>query len=267
MVKTLSALISCSFSRIQFTPDLLPLDLIGSEIYRPDAQSLEIKKGPIFANIVLADEINRAPSKVQSALLEAMEEKQVTLGDQTHVLQDPFIVMATQNPIEQEGTYTLSEAQMDRFLMKIVVPYPQPEDEIQILKQYNTSNQTPIKKCISKKGIQSIQACIQNVFVDDKMFQYVADIIRQSRPENAAESSPIRTYVQHGLSPRAGIALIRCAQTYALMQGRDFVLPEDIKTLIYPVFQHRMIPSFTAFSEDVSVRDILDILISHIIIP
>lgn len=267
MVKTISSLISADFSRIQFTPDLLPLDLVGTEIYRQNSGEFETKKGPIFANIVLADEINRAPSKVQSALLEAMEEKQVTIGDTTYPLPDPFVVLATQNPIEQEGTYPLSEAQTDRFMMKVMVTYPNKTDEISILQNQLNTHAKKIKKSLSKKDARSIQSCIEKVFVDDKIFIYVADIIWASRPDSSYLDAKTRSYIQHGLSPRAGITLLRCARTKALMEGREFVLPEDIKSLVHPVFRHRIIPTFDAFSDDISVDDIIDHILSHIPIP
>lgn len=250
-ISTFAKALSLQFQRIQFTPDLLPSDLIGAKIYDPDAKIFEVKKGPIFANFILADEINRAPSKVQSALLECMEERQVTIGETTFPLETPFVVLATQNPLEQEGTFHLPEAQLDRFLLKTLVYYPSHAEEKQILQFQSAHESQKIEKIFGKKEILAIQKEITNVEVSESIYDYICRIIFATRD---SERYP---YIAYGASPRASLALLKCAKVLAAMQGRDFVIPEDIKELCYPVLRHRIILSYEALAEGKSTEDII----------
>lgn len=260
-IKTLAQAIWVSFSRIQFTPDLLPSDLVGSEVYRQQTGKFEVRKWPLFAHCVLADEINRAPSKVQSALLEAMEERQVTIWEKTFPLDDPFIVLATQNPIEQEGTYPLSEAQTDRFALKVLVPYPTKEQEVRIMQQMSAGEFLGLENVIDHKKLKDIIAAITTVHVDPKIYEYVADITHMSRDASLA------SLIVHGASPRASITFIRCAKVRAVMQDRDFVIPEDIKALAHPVLRHRILRSFEAIGDEISTDDIIDTILSKVRVP
>lgn len=259
-VSTLAHIVDVDFQRIQFTPDLLPSDLIWARVYNQNTWDFSIKKGPIFSNFILADEINRAPSKVQSALLEAMSEKQVTISDKTFQLEKPFMVLATQNPIEQDGTYNLPEAQLDRFLLKTIVNYPTEDEEIAIMKRNLEPLQT-LKKILGKKEILEIQTFIEEeIFVDDKIFQYVKDLVFYTRNPH----SSIHKYLQFGASPRASIALIRCAKVLAFIQWRDFVMPEDIQEMMYPVLRHRLIVNYEAIAENVSKEQIITKIIQAV---
>jgi len=231
---------------------LLPSDLIGAKIYNPELKSFDVKRGPIFANIVLADEINRSPSKVQSALLEAMEERQVTIGDVSFALDAPFMVLATQNPIEQEGTYHLPEAQLDRFLLKTIIEYPTPEQELQILQSEKTRREAKVKKIYTKKDIENVQKEIENVHVSESIFHYIRDIVFASREKNS-----LSKWIAYGVSPRASLALLRTAKTLACISGRDFVTPEDIKEMAYPVLRHRFVLSYEALADDISTDTII----------
>lgn len=257
-VKTFSDAVSLWFQRIQFTPDLLPSDLIGAKIYNPESKTFDVRKGPLFANIILADEINRAPSKVQSALLEAMEEKQVTIGDESYKLDTPFMVLATQNPIEQEGTYHLPEAQLDRFLLKTVLDYPTSDQEISILKGQKSRKNTKIEKVLSKKDIADIQKHIEEIHVSESIYSYIKDIVFATR-----ENKDIAKWVAYGVSPRASLALLSCSQVLAYISGRDFVTPEDIKEMAFPVLRHRFVLSYEALAEDVTPDSIIEHILEH----
>lgn len=268
LAKTFANTINLEFHRIQFTPDLLPADLIGTVVFNPKKAIFEIRKGPIFTGVLLADEINRAPAKVQSALLQCMEERQVTIGDTTFTLNNPFIVVATQNPIDQEGTYQLPEAQMDRFLMKISVDYPSHEEEVKILNQHGNavSKESDVKKVVTGEEVLEISALCDKVYVDPKLQDYIVKIIRNTRPMTT-EIKDIKQYIKHGASPRASLSLIRAARAKALMEGREFVIPEDIQYSLYEILKHRLILSFEALSEDISIDSILKTIHDSTLLP
>jgi len=250
-VNSFADALKLSFQRIQFTPDLLPSDLIGAKIYDPDAKIFEVKKWPIFANFILADEINRAPSKVQSALLEAMEEKQVTIGEESFSLKEPFIVLATQNPLEQEGTFQLPEAQLDRFLLKTLVSYPSHSEEKEILEKALEREQVRIKKIFSAKEIKNFRDMIDEVTVSESIYEYICRIVFATR------DSDTYSEIEYGASPRASLALLKTSKVLAAMQGRDFVLPEDIKEMVLPVLRHRIILSYEALAEGKHPEEII----------
>ncbi len=261
-VNTLAQTLGLKFSRIQFTPDLLPSDIIGTEIYNEKTGEFYTKKGPIFANIVLADEINRAPAKVQSALLEAMQEKQITIANETFKLDKPFIVLATQNPIEQDGTYPLPEAQQDRFLMKVKIEYPTKEEEKNILKLLTTStdfDSIEIEEVLNKNKIEEIKKLIKEIHIDEKLMDYILDIIFKTRDKNE--------YIACGASPRASIALVVSAKANAFLEGRDFVIPQDIKRIIFDVLRHRIILTYEAEAEGKNVEDIITNIIEEVELP
>ncbi len=259
--------IRTDFKRIQFTPDLLPADLIGTLIYRPAEGDFVVKQGPVFSNLVLADEINRAPAKVQSALLEAMQERQVTIGDETHRLPDPFMVLATQNPIEQEGTYPLPEAQVDRFLMKLVVEYPDRKDERKILdRMARTSTDIEIDSVLAPEQILAARSVIDRIHVDERIRDYVVDLVVTTR--DASKSGlHFGELVEFGASPRASIALILVAKARAFLDGRGYVVPQDIKDAAPPVLRHRIGLSYEAEAEERSTDDIIDALLEHVPVP
>lgn len=265
-VKALADTVKADFKRIQFTPDLLPADLIGTEIYRPKTGDFSIKKGPIFHNIILADEINRAPSKVQSALLEAMQEKQVTIGDTTFQLADPFLVLATQNPIEQEGTYPLPEAQVDRFMLKLVIDYPNKSEEKEIMKRVGFEAPSLIDPVIDPIQLEKIVSLIKEIYVDDKLRDYIVDIVQASRkPDDygidAAE------YIQYGGSPRATIFLSLASRAYAFLQGRAYVTPQDVKTVAPDILRHRILLTYEAEAEDITPEQIIDRIFDGVEVP
>ncbi len=265
-VKALADTVRADFKRIQFTPDLLPADLIGTEIYRPDTGDFGVKKGPIFHNIILADEINRAPSKVQSALLEAMQERQVTIGDDTFVLPDPFLVLATQNPIEQEGTYPLPEAQVDRFMLKLVIGYPDKSEEKEIMKRVGFDTPISIKPVISPAEAEEIGELIRSVYVDEKLRDYIVDIVFATR--NPAEYKiDISQYIQFGASPRDTIFLSLAARAYAFLQGRAYITPQDIKTIAPSVLRHRIILTYEAEAEDIGTDQIIREIFDSVEVP
>ncbi|MCZ8343717.1 MAG: AAA family ATPase [Leptospira sp.] len=257
LAKSLANAVDVDFSRVQFTPDLLPADLTGTNIFNPKTTNFEIRKGPVFTNILLADEINRAPAKVQSALLQSMEERQVTISDQTFELGWPFFVIATQNPIDQEGTYPLPEAQLDRFLFKVSVTYPTESEELNILKQHGTilNKKNITKKVIQTKDLQRISEAIQYVYVEPKLEEYIIKLIRNSRPESTSDSQ-LKNFIRHGVSPRGSLALLRIAKAEALLSKRNFIIPEDIQKYFYEVLNHRIHLSFDAIAEDISVKSI-----------
>ena len=256
-VETLSKVVDLDYKRIQFTPDLLPSDLIGSKIY--ENNKFSVKKWPIFSNLVLADEINRAPSKVQSALLEAMAEKQVTIWDQTFHLESPFMVLATQNPLEQSGTYSLPEAQLDRFLLKTIVDYPNREEELEIMKKYSLSDDTQLNKIFSQNDVLEIKSQIEEVTVNDNVYEYIVDLVLLTREKTFADK-----YLAVWASPRASISLSRAVKTFAYLQGRDFVLPEDVKEMIYPVLRHRIILSYEQIAEWMTTDQVIDELLQKV---
>lgn len=258
-VSTLAETISLDFKRIQFTPDLLPSDLIGNRIYNPDTRDFSTKKWPIFSNLILADEINRAPSKVQSALLEAMAERQVTIWDETFKLDKQFMVLATQNPLEQDGTYSLPEAQLDRFLIKTIIDYPTENEELEIMKKYTLENTQKISKILKKIDLLKIQNEIEQIHVDDNIFIYVKDLIFCSR--NDLE---LKEYLLYWASPRASIALIKVVKAIAFLEWRDFVIPEDVKEMIKPVLRHRIILSYEAIAEWITPDMIIDKILNKV---
>jgi MoxR-like ATPase len=267
-VKSLAQAISTSFHRIQFTPDLLPSDLIGTLIYNQKESSFEVKKGPIFANIILADEINRSPAKVQAALLEAMQEKQVSIGDSTYPLEEPFLVLATQNPIEQEGTYPLPEAQVDRFMLKVKVDYPSQHEEMSMLALL-TSNALPekISAVVKPKQILDARNVVRSIYVDEKIHKYVTDIVFATRYPEKYNIESITGLIDVGASPRASINLVRAAKAHAFLQHRGYVTPEDIREVGMDVLRHRVLLSFEAEAEDVTVEDIIQTVFDTIPVP
>jgi MoxR-like ATPase len=266
-IKTLSDISSVNFSRIQFTPDLLPSDLVGTLVYDQKTGAFTPKLGPVFANFVLADEINRAPAKVQSALLEAMQEKQVTIGDTTHELPKPFLVLATQNPVDQEGTYSLPEAQVDRFIMKLKVGYPSKADEKEIINRMAGGTVPEVAKVITPDQIEQARKVVQQVYVDEKIKDYVLDIVHATRYPAKYDLGDIEAWITFGASPRASIALIVAAKAHAFLRGRGFVTPEDIKAIGKDVLRHRIIPSFEAEAEDVDSDAIVERIFSEIDVP
>ena len=266
-INTLSQAVKGSFSRIQFTPDLLPADVVGTMIYNIKENDFSIKKGPIFANFVLADEINRAPAKVQSALLEAMQEKQVTIGDSTFKLQQPFLVMATQNPVEQEGTYPLPEAQVDRFMLKTVIDYPKLEDEQLIVRQNLNATQQKIKPVITTKQIMSAQETVREVYMDEKIEKYILDLVFATRyPENY-QLEKIKPLISFGASPRGSINLATASKCYAFLKHRGYVIPEDVRAVIYDVMRHRIGLTYEAEAENVTSEDLIAQIINHVEVP
>jgi MoxR-like ATPase len=259
--------IQTGFQRLQFTPDLLPADLIGTQVYRPQTQEFVIQKGPIFSNLILADEINRAPAKVQSALLEAMQERQVTIGGETYLLDEPFLVMATQNPIEQEGTYPLPEAQMDRFLLKVVVEYPNRDQEKEILKRMSRTKQSfEVQPVMDPKHISNARKLVDQIYVDDKVQNYVVDLVMATR-DPASFSIPLEGLIEYGVSPRATIGLTLAAKANAFLHGRGFVTPQDVRDMAMDVLQHRLIPSYEAEAQEKTSRDLVGVIIDEIRVP
>jgi MoxR-like ATPase len=266
-VTTLAKSIQASFQRIQFTPDLLPADLIGTLIYNPKSGEFTTRKGPIFANIVLADEINRAPAKVQSALLEAMQEKQVTIGDETYQLEEPFLVLATQNPIEQEGTYPLPEAQVDRFMLKLRVTYPSREEEQQILKRMaKTSPKLDVNPVISPADIIRLRELADDIYTDEKIEEYIVNIVEATR-DPAKYNLPIGDMIRYGASPRATIFLAMAARAYALLQGRGYVTPQDVKDIGMDVLWHRVIVTYEAEAEEKTSADVVQQVFDTVEVP
>ncbi len=266
-VKTLSQAIQTNFQRIQFTPDLLPADLIGTQIYNPRTGEFTPRQGPIFANLILADEINRAPPKVQSALLEAMQERQVTIGDTSHKLEEPFLVLATQNPIEQEGTYPLPEAQVDRFMLKVVITYPEREQEREILELMTGEPLPPVRPVVSPEQILHARQVVRGIYVDPKIKEYVLDLVFATRDPVKSGLPDLSELIAYGASPRATIYLITTAKTHAFLQGRGYVTPEDIKQIALDVLQHRIIVTYEAEAEDITPADIVRTILDHVEVP
>ena len=265
-VRTLSEALTIDFKRIQFTPDLLPADLTGTMIYRQQTGEFIARKGPVFTNIVLADEINRAPAKVQSALLESMAEKQVTIGDNTYSLPKPFFVLATQNPIEQEGTYQLPEAQLDRFVMKLKIDYPSAIEELEILKRMGNENEITINRVLNTITIDQIRKAAESITVDERIEKYIVSIVTASRANDQKHLSFAR-YIEYGASPRATIYLFRCARVKALFEGRTFVLPEDVKEVAFNVLRHRIVLSYEAQAEELSTDDVIKDILAAVSVP
>ncbi|OQX84383.1 MAG: ATPase [Candidatus Latescibacteria bacterium 4484_7] len=266
-VTTLSRTIQASFQRIQFTPDLLPADLIGTLIYNPRSGEFTTKKGPIFANIILADEINRAPAKVQSALLEAMQERQVTIGEETHRLDEPFMVLATQNPIEQEGTYPLPEAQVDRFMLKLKITYPTKEEEKEILKRMASSAPVAdVQPVMEPKDVLRLRELTDEIYMDEKIEDYIVNIVHATR-EPASYGLDVAGLIQYGASPRATIFLTMASKAYALLQGRGYVTPQDVKSIGMDVLRHRVIVTYEAEAEEKSSEDIVKAVFDNIPVP
>jgi len=266
-VKTLATAMKLEFSRIQFTPDLLPADIIGTTIYNPHSGQFSAKQGPVFANLVLADEINRAPAKVQSALLEAMQEHQVTIGDHTHALPSPFLVMATQNPIEQEGTYPLPEAQLDRFMLMIKVGYPSREEERQIMDRMTARVMPTAEPVISPEELLRAREVVHQVYVDDKIRDYIIDIVCASRDPRQCGLDEMADFIEYGASPRASIYLTTAAQAHAFLQHRGFVTPEDIKSIGADVLRHRLILTYEAEAEEIGAEDVIRKLFEQVEVP
>jgi MoxR-like ATPase len=266
-VTVLAKAINARFSRIQFTPDLLPADLTGTQIYRQSDGEFQVRKGPIFANIILADEINRAPAKVQSALLEAMQERQVTIGQETFPIPEPFLVLATQNPIEQEGTYPLPEAQLDRFMLKIKISYPTKEEERKILdRMAATSKHFDIKQVITPEEIMQIRSVVDDIYIDDKIKDYIVTLVDATRDPEKYKLN-LKTYIQYGASPRATIYLALASKAMAFINGRGYVTPQDVKSIGMDILRHRVLVSYEAEAEDKTSEDIIQTIFDNIEVP
>lgn len=266
-IKSLSRLVNADFSRIQFTPDLLPADVTGTLVYNHAKESFVVKKGPIFAHFVLADEINRAPAKVQSALLEAMQERQVTIGETTYPLDEPFMVMATQNPIEEEGTYPLPEAQLDRFMMKVLVDYPTEEEETEVVRLNMESRMPELSAFVGREDILAARKAVRQVHTDDKIIRYAVSIATATRQPERIGLDTFKPMIRYGASPRASIYLILAARAEAFTEGRDFVLPEDVRSVAHDVLRHRIGLSYEAEAERISSDQIVDEILAKVIVP
>ena len=266
-IKTLASLIDAKYSRIQFTPDLLPADVMGTMIYIQAKEQFQIKKGPIFANFVLADEINRAPAKVQSALLEAMQERQVTIGEQTFKLDDPFLVMATQNPIEQEGTYPLPEAQVDRFMLKVIIGYPKKEEEKLIIRQNISGRKIDIKPVLQPSEIIEAREIVQKVYIDEKIERYIVDIVFATRFPQDYGLGELKEMISFGASPRASISLALAARAYAFLKQRGYVIPEDVRAVCHDVLRHRIGLSYEAEANNMTAEEIISEILNKVEVP
>ena len=266
-IKTLSQLIDADYSRIQFTPDLLPADVVGTLVYSQKDENFHVKKGPVFANFVLADEINRAPAKVQSALLEAMQEHQVTIGEQTFHLPTPFLVMATQNPIEQEGTYQLPEAQVDRFMLKVVIGYPTLEEEKLIIRQNIKGEQKKVLPVTTAEEILKARAVVEEVYIDEKIEQYIADIVFATRYPEKYGLAELKDLITFGGSPRASISLAKAARAYAFIKRRGYVVPEDVRAVVHDVMRHRIGLSYEAEASNITSEEIISKIVNKVEVP
>ncbi len=266
-IKTLAKLIDADYSRIQFTPDLLPADVIGTQIYSQKEEKFQIKKGPVFANFILADEINRAPAKVQSALLEAMQEHQVTIGDNTFMLPNPFLVLATQNPIEQEGTYQLPEAQVDRFMLKVVISYPTIEEEKLIMRENLKADLPMVSPVTSIDEIINARKVVNEVYIDEKIEQYIADIVFATRYPERYGLTDMKDFISFGGSPRASINLAKAARAYAFIKRRGYVIPEDVRAVVHDVLRHRIGLSYEAEAMNISSEEIINNIINKVEVP
>ncbi len=265
-VKALADVISAQFQRIQFTPDLLPADLLGTQIYNPKTQEFYIKKGPLFHNIILADEINRAPAKVQSALLEAMQEKQITIGEETFKLSEPFIVLATQNPIEQEGTYPLPEAQLDRFMLKLNVDYPTQEEELLIMNRFAKQEQATSGQVLTPATVLELRELVEKIYIDPKIGDYIIRLVFATRDPKDLKKG-LERYIQFGGSPRASIYLHRASRCYAFLQGRAYVVPQDVKTMAHDILRHRIILTYEAEAEGLTTDNVIQKILDHVEVP
>lgn len=266
-IKTLSNLIDAKYNRIQFTPDLLPADVIGTMIYSVKNEKFEVKKGPVFANFVLADEINRAPAKVQSALLEAMQERQVTIGDSTFKLDDPFLVMATQNPIEQEGTYQLPEAQTDRFLLKVIIGYPTKEEEKIIIRQNIVSQRQSLLPVVSPAEVREAQSIVEKIYIDEKIENYIVDIVFASREPQKYGLNDLKDIISYGASPRASISLAKASRAYAFLKGRGYVIPEDVRAVCHDVMRHRIGLTYEAEANNIGADEVITDILDKVQVP
>ena len=267
LINTVSRAIDAEFSRLQFTPDLLPADLIGTQIYNPRTSEFSVHQGPIFANLVLADEVNRAPAKVQSALLEAMQERQVTIGDTTYPMEELFLVLATQNPIEQEGTYPLPEAQVDRFMLKVIVDYPDRDEEKAIIDRMTGDDLPEVHPVVSPADILQARKTVREIYVDDQVKDYILDLVMATRYPQDNGLSSLRSLISYGASPRASIYMVTAARANAFIQGRGYVSPEDVKAIAQDVLRHRVIPTYEAEAEAVSSSQIVSTILEHIEVP
>lgn len=266
-IKTLSTAINADFSRIQFTPDLLPADIIGTMIYNPNKNEFHVRKGPVFANFVLADEINRAPAKVQSALLEAMQERQVTIGTDTFSLEEPFLVLATQNPIDQEGTYPLPEAQMDRFMLKVKIGYPTKDEEREIIRRNLTGNFGKINPVVDPASILKARKVVEKVYMDEKIERYILDIVFASRQPKEYGMPNLEPLINYGGSPRASINLARASKAYAFLKRRGYVIPEDVRNICHDVMRHRIGLTYEAEAENITQEDIVNKILNTVEVP
>ncbi|WP_251966493.1 AAA family ATPase [Parabacteroides sp. AD58] len=266
-IKTLSSLIDAQYSRIQFTPDLLPADVIGTMIYSQKSEEFQVKQGPVFANFVLADEINRAPAKVQSALLEAMQERQVTIGERTYKLPEPFLVMATQNPIEQEGTYPLPEAQVDRFMLKVIISYPKKEEEKLIIRQNISGVKPDIKPILKKEEIMEARKVVREVYLDEKIERYIVDIVFATRFPQEHGLPNLANMISFGASPRASISLALAARAYAFIKRRGYVIPEDIRAVCHDVLRHRIGLSYEAEANNLTTEEVISEILNKVEVP
>ena len=266
-IKTLSSAIDAKFQRIQFTPDLLPADLVGTLIYNQKDGKFQTKKGPIFSNFILADEINRSPAKVQSALLEAMQERQVTIGEETFKLDEPFLVLATQNPIEQEGTYPLPEAQVDRFMLKVKIGYPTKEDELSIMRQNISGKTIEVKQVVSTKEILKARASMHEIYMDEKIERYILDIVFTTRDPKAAQLPNLANLINYGASPRATISLALASKAYAFIKRRGYVIPEDVRAVAMDVMRHRIGVTYEAEAEEVTSETIVQEILNKVEVP
>ena len=266
-IKTLAQIIDAKYSRIQFTPDLLPADVLGTMVYSVKNETFQVKKGPVFANFVLADEINRAPAKVQSALLEAMQERQVTIGDKTFPLDEPFLVMETQNPIEQEGTYPLPEAQVDRFLLKVVIGYPSREEEKQIIRQNITNEKKHIQPLLKPEEILEAQKVVEKIYIDEKIERYIVDIVFATRFPSDYGLNDLASIIAFGASPRASISLARAARSYAFLRQRGYVIPEDVRAVCHDVLRHRIGLTYEAEANNITADEIISEILDKVEVP
>ena len=266
-IKTLASLIDAKYSRIQFTPDLLPADVVGTMVYSAKQEKFEVRRGPVFANFVLADEINRAPAKVQSALLEAMQERQVTIGKDTFKLDDPFLVLATQNPIEQEGTYPLPEAQVDRFLIKVIIGYPNKEEEKQIIRQNIKAEKREVSALVKPEDIIEVRKIVQQIYVDEKIERYIVDIVFATRFPQDYGLNDLTSIISFGASPRASISLALAARAYAFLKGRGYVIPEDVRAVCHDVMRHRIGLSYEAEANNISADEVIIEILDKIAVP
>jgi MoxR-like ATPase len=266
-INTLASVVDARFSRIQFTPDLLPADLIGTMIYSQKSEQFQIRKGPIFANFILADEINRSPAKVQSALLEAMQERQVTIGDMTFKLPEPFLVMATQNPIEQEGTYPLPEAQVDRFMLKVVVSYPKKEEEKLLIRMNNQGEFPKASRVLSPEDILRARNVVREVYMDEKIERYIVDIVYATRTPDEYNLPKLKDLISYGASPRASISLSMAAKAYAFIKRRGYVIPEDVRAVCYEVLRHRIGLTYEAEAENITTENLITEILNSVEVP